>query len=167
MGGAWSWAAGCLLLLLALNGKQKMAREKFGKEGNFSVSSSLEKSILSHPCLTAEGGGFPNTAQEGLLGGGQRRQKVPSGFTRMEQPWATSFVLGVEPNLAPIGGQDPSHSFPKGLGCPRCSQLKKGWGVLGSGVMSPCRWRCSGGSVLGTGPVGVHMDSVPGWDMNP
>lgn len=48
LGGAWSWAAG-FLLLLAVNGKQKMAWEKFGKEGNFSVSSSLEKKYPSSP----------------------------------------------------------------------------------------------------------------------
>lgn len=47
-----------------------MAREKFGKEGNFSVSSSLEKSLLSHPNLPAEGGGFPNAVQAGFAGRG-------------------------------------------------------------------------------------------------
>lgn len=123
VGGAWSWAVG-FLLLLAVNGKQKMAREKFGKEGKFSVSSSLERSILSHPRLTAQGGGFPNTAQEGLVGGEQRRQRVPSDSTRMEQPWTTSSVLGGEPNLPPIGGQDPSHLLP---------EASRAWDAPGAG----------------------------------
>lgn len=161
VGGAWSWAVGflLLLLLLAVNGKQKMAWEKFGKEGNFSVSSSLEKSFLSHPCLTTEGGGFPNTAQEGLVGTGQGTQKVPSDFTRMEQPWATRFVLEVEPNLPPTGGQDPSHLLPKtsrawdapgeatlgifGILCVRCDVMEKEmqWGISAEHwLLEGCTW---------------------------
>lgn len=95
MGGAWSWAAG-FLLLLAVNGKQKMAREKFGKEGKFSVSSSLEKSILSHPRLTAQGGGFPNTAQEGLVGGEGAAAGERGGKKRRQEE------RGAQRGLAPV-----------------------------------------------------------------
>lgn len=133
MGGAWSWAVG-FLLLLAVNGKQKMAWEKFGKEGIFSVSSSLEKKFPFSPLSHRRGGGVPNTAQEGLVGERQRRQKVLSDFTRMEQPWATSFVSGVEPNLPPTGGQDPIPFSPQGiedLGCPRCSHPEAMLGIFG------------------------------------
>lgn len=59
-----------------------MAWEKFGKEGNFSVSSSLEKSILSYPSLPAKGRGFLNAAQAGFPLRGERRQKAPGDFAR-------------------------------------------------------------------------------------
>lgn len=73
MGGARTPAGG---FLLVVNGKQKMAWEKFGKEGRFSVSSSLEKSIVSHPSLPAEGGGFPSAAQAGFAGEGEETENA-------------------------------------------------------------------------------------------
>lgn len=110
--------------LLDINGKQKMAREKFGKEGNFSVSSSLEKSILSHPSLPAEGGGFPNAAQAGFAGsGGRGDRKCPVISQGMEQSWATSCVSGGVPNLPPTGGQELSHLFP---------EASRGWDAPGA-----------------------------------
>lgn len=81
-----------------------MAWEKFGKERNFSVSSSLEKSILSHPSLPAEGGGFPNTAQAGFAEGGVRGDRKCLVISQgMAHSWATSCVLGGCSTCLPSG----------------------------------------------------------------
>lgn len=125
---------GCFFSSLLMGNRRWFGRD-LAKRETFLSLPAWKKSILSHPCLTAEGGGLPNTAQEGLVGRRQRRQKVPSDFTRMEQPWATSFVWGVKPNLPPTAGQDPSHLLPKASrawDAPAALTLKQGWGFLGS-----------------------------------
>lgn len=136
MGGARTPARG---LLLAVNGKQKMAWEKFGKEGNFSVSSSLEKSILSHPSLPAEGEGFPNTAQAGFARGEERRQKAPGDFTRDGAVSGHRPRFGRSTQPASRQGQGAVPSSPwgiGGLGCPRYFQSGVTSGILG--VLQPC-----------------------------
>lgn len=107
--GGRSWAVG-LLLLLAGNGKQKMAWERFGREGNFSVSSSLEKSIFSHPCLTAEGGGLQTQPRrgwwEGESRGGRKCPVISQGWSSLGPPalcreWSPTCFPSV-PKIHPI-----------------------------------------------------------------
>ena len=118
VGGVQTSARG---FLLAGNGKQKMAREKFGKEGSFSVSSSLEKSILSHPSLPAEGGGFPNAAQAGFAG--WERGRGDRNFSRDGAVLGHQLRSGRGTQLPPLGSQEPSRLLP---------EASRDWDALGA-----------------------------------
>lgn len=130
LGGARGRSRG---FLLTVNGKQKIAREKSGREESFSVSSSLEKSILppAHP-----------------PGGRQRIPECGTGRARRGHGKGTEISQGWNSCGLPAviwGGPQGTECWL----CPRCPSLgftpcRVKLGAGAQGPLPPTRWEPAG-----------------------